>query len=164
MAWLVQRGNTFHVAFRIGNTQFRKSLRTRNRRTAESAMHRVEDNLRDLELGRIEVPEGADIATYLLSNGQRVGKVRPTTTPKLGRIFDEYKQSLPKGALEDRTLATTDIHMKHVFEQQFPLGHLSLENKGFVVLGASDSQKWMRRNRSRPTRRSCDVSNVPSCQ
>jgi integrase len=116
MAWLVQRGNMYHVAFRIGNSEFRKSLRTRNRRTAESAMHRVEDNLRDLELGRIEVPEGADIATYLLSNGQRVGKVRPAATPKLGRIFDEYKQSLPKGALEDRTLATTDIHMKHVFE------------------------------------------------
>ena len=115
MAWLVKRGETFHVAFRLGNNEFRKSLKTKNQRKAEASMHRLEDNLRDYELGRIDIPDGADIATYLLSDGRRTGKPKPKVTPQLGSIFDEYKNSMPEGALENSTLATIEIHMRHIF-------------------------------------------------
>lgn len=136
MAWLVQQGKTFHIGFRFGGREFKRSLRTTNRNRAEAAVIRVVDNLEDIGRGRLAVPDGADIAAFLLTDGKQLAKPQIKATPKLGVIFDEYRGTLPNGALEDATIATTAIHMNHMFKH-FGRGQV------FSSLGTSQLQGYV---------------------
>lgn len=115
MAWLEQDpSGTYHVAFRLGSRRFKRSLQTSTLRRAESRRCRLEETLELVNSGRLEVPPGSDIPTFLLSDG----KV-PTTAPKqkfwsLKGAYDEYLKQLPEGALEENSLRTFKTHLKHI--------------------------------------------------
>ena len=69
MAWLeLEASGQYHVAFRLGKRKFKRSLPTANQSDAEAACVRVEENLRLVERGRLDIPANADIATFLLSD------------------------------------------------------------------------------------------------
>ena len=68
MASIENRGSTYRIIFRDHGRKFSRSLHTRSEKTALGALARLEDNLRRLELGTLLVPEGADVATFLLSD------------------------------------------------------------------------------------------------
>jgi len=77
MSWLEQdKSKSFHVRFRLGGTKFRRSLRTKSRSKAESRLHRLDENIRLVESGRLQIPGGADVATFLLSDGKLNGSIR----------------------------------------------------------------------------------------
>lgn len=63
------------------NVVFR-TLKTGNVDDAEASFARLKDNLRRAELGHLLVPEGADVAAYLLSDGRALAK--PTLPCRLG--------------------------------------------------------------------------------
>ena len=115
MAWLEQKteGGTFHIRFRLGEEKFRRSLRTKDRREANTRCARVEENLRLVEAGRLVIPQEADVVTFLLSDGQLNGKLKPQKRVSLGQLFAKYKESLPEGALETNSLRIAEIHMRH---------------------------------------------------
>jgi len=59
MAWLDKDpSGFFHVCFRLGERKFERSLRTKNDRRANAACLRLEENVRLVELGRLELPSG----------------------------------------------------------------------------------------------------------
>lgn len=151
MAWLTQRGKTFYVAFRIGEKQIQRSLKTTNRRQAEAAAHRIEENLRAVENGQTEIPDGADITTFLLSDGHREKAVTINVAPNLSSIFDEYLESLPDGALEERTIKTTRTHMKHIFECY---GHRIV----FASLDTKQLQAYVNRRARKKSQRGTPIS------
>jgi len=63
MAWLENdKSGNFHVCFRLGERKFKKSLKTKNERAAGAACARIEDNIRLLEMGRLTIPSGANVA------------------------------------------------------------------------------------------------------
>ena len=62
-------GRTFHICFRYGKQRFKRSLQTTDRRKADAAAVRVAENIRLVNQGRMELPEDADIPTFLLSDG-----------------------------------------------------------------------------------------------
>ena len=67
MAWLeLEVSGQYHVAFR--QRKFKRSLRTANQSDAEGACVRMEQSLRLVERGRLDLPANADIATFLLSD------------------------------------------------------------------------------------------------
>jgi len=70
MASIELRGNSYRIVFRYQRLKFNRSLKTGNLGTANACLARVEDNLRRLDMGLIAVPEGADIAQFLLSDGR----------------------------------------------------------------------------------------------
>ena len=72
MAWLEEHPTSGHfkICFRFGNRKLKKTIKTTSKREAEGALARFEENLRLLERGRIELPPGADIGTFLLSDGK----------------------------------------------------------------------------------------------
>lgn len=75
MAWLEQKpSGNFLVAFRYGEQKFKKSLRTKSRKAAEGRLSRLEENISLVESGRLVIPDEADIASFLLSDGQVNGK------------------------------------------------------------------------------------------
>ena len=71
MAWLEQTSTgRYHVGFWYGGLKFKKALRTCDARAADARLHRVDENIRLLESGRLELPSDADVATFLLSDGK----------------------------------------------------------------------------------------------
>ncbi len=67
-----KRSGNYTVFFWHGGKQFNKSCETKSQRGAEIIKRTVEEFIsRDLKTGRVEVPEGADVAEFIYSNGTR---------------------------------------------------------------------------------------------
>ena len=116
MAWVEQHGNRFHVAFRIGDRRFKKTLKTADRRAADALAQRIDERQRLIEQGHIVLPEGADLVAYLFSDGRLVQPV-PTVQAvgrTLGSIVEEYLSSIANGSMEANTLLTLRIHLNHI--------------------------------------------------
>jgi hypothetical protein len=78
MAWIdLPPSGTFQIAFRFAGRKLKRSLDTTNPQLAEKARLRLEDNLRLVEQGRLDIPEGVDVAAYLLYDGKLRGFPRP---------------------------------------------------------------------------------------
>jgi hypothetical protein len=118
MAWLEQTPTgLFHIGFRYGGLKFKKSLRTRDARTATARMHRVDENIRLVDCGRLAVPEEADLGTFLLSDGKLNGAKRATQKRKLRTLrqfADAFLASIPEGSLERSTIRGMGTHLKHL--------------------------------------------------
>jgi hypothetical protein len=140
MSSLEQRGTgQFHLVFRFGGRKFKKALKTTQTEVAEAARVRLDENLRLVGAGRLVIPEGADIPTFLLSDGKLNGKPKLETPLTLGRLFEEYLEHLPDGTMESNSLYTAKVHMAH-FERVL--------GKGFSVrgLGLDDLQGYLGRD------------------
>lgn len=152
MAWL-DRGQTgiFQLGFQFGGRRFKRSLRTRDERTAEATLHRVEENIRLVSTGRLKIPPEADVPTFLISDGE-LSSAAPMELPKqlqLRDLFAHYRKSLPTDALSPGTLRIAEIHMKHVLRIIGKSRHLRTITRDdlqrFVNLRSSETGK-----RSRP--------------
>src|SRR6266404_8045436 len=131
MAWLEldPDSNCYKVCFRFGGRRFKKSLKTGNKTEAEVLVGGVEKNLLRLEQGLLEFPEGADIMSFVLSDGKRSEKTKANRPMTLEEFFQKYKESLPAGAMEANSLDTVKLHMKHFLRHlgsRFPVQNLTL--------------------------------------
>jgi len=72
MAWLEEHPTSGHfkVCFRWGGRKLKKTVKTASRRQAEGVLARFEESLDLLERGRIELPAGAAVGTFLMSDGR----------------------------------------------------------------------------------------------
>ena len=100
MAWLEEHPTSgrFKICFRWGGRKLKKTVKTTSRKDAE-ALLRLEENISLLERGRIELPPGADIGTFLLSDGKVAQKPKAETAPKpitLGGLQDATSKPIPK--------------------------------------------------------------------
>jgi len=114
MAWLEKRDDCYRIIFRFGDRRFARSLKTADRRAANSCLTRLEDNLRLVELGRLDVPPGVDLYSFLVSDGRLNGKPKDQDWLTLKDFFDRYLASLPSGAKEANTSYTERIHIRHL--------------------------------------------------
>ncbi len=114
MAGLEKRNGRYNIIIRFGGQRFVRSLGTRVQKEAEELKERVERRTRLLKTGDIELPAGADVPTFLLSDGKLTQKtvVKPTLT--LSQFFEEFFTSLPLGNLEDCTLYGMKRHRRHL--------------------------------------------------
>lgn len=152
MSFLEQRSSgQYHLIFRYGGRRFKKALKTTQTDVAEAARVRLDENLRLVAAGRLVIPEGADIPTFLLSDGKLNGKPSLPAALTLGKLFEEYLAHLPDGAMENNSLYTAKIHMAH-FER--------IVGKGFSVRGLSldDLQAYVRERGKEKGRRKGRVS------
>ncbi len=146
MAWLENdKSGNFHVCFRLGERKFKKSLKTKNERAAGAACARIEDNIRLLEMGRLTIPSGANVASYLLSDGKLTGQPETPNSVSLGKLFAEYRESLPVDSLEPETLRVARIHTGHierVLGSRFLLERITLQTlQEYVVKRSKDKGK-----------------------
>jgi hypothetical protein len=106
----------FKICFRWGKRKLKKTVKTTARSEAEAALARFEENLRLLERGRIELPVGADIGTFLMSDGKLTGKPSAAPPPRpltLGELRDFYIAVHSNGAMEANSLDTVRMHLGH---------------------------------------------------
>ena len=104
----------YHVKFRFGGRQFRRSLRTKMKRKAEAAASHVEENIRLILEGRMNLPSGADVPTFLLSDGKLAEPIKLSPDIQVGQLFEKYQLSIPNDTLEKTTLNTFGVHMRHI--------------------------------------------------
>lgn len=104
------RSGNWIVMFRWNGRQIRRSTGTGNKRDAELVRARVEETLRLLKLGRLEMPADADAGTWLMSDG-KVARQQPHAV-QFGVICDEYLGSQQDKA--ESTLAGEHIHVRHL--------------------------------------------------
>ncbi len=104
---------TFHICFRYGKQRFKRSLQTTDRRKADAAAVRLAENIRLVNQGRMELPEDADIPTFLLSDGTLSNPPEPLSVLTIGNLFAKYQASIPADALEQSSLKTAKIHVRH---------------------------------------------------
>ena len=114
MAWLEKRGNLYRIKFRHGGRNVSHPLRTGNSKEAESCLARFEENFRLFERGRLELPPGADLATFLLTDGKLNHRPIAEKATTLAELFDDYLTRHPEGAKEETTRCTEKIHIKHM--------------------------------------------------
>ena len=76
----------YRLRFSYGGQEFKRSIKTKDGKVARGIQGRVEDTIRLLEQGRLEVPRGADTALFIMSDGklaQRPVAFRPMTLDEL---------------------------------------------------------------------------------
>ena len=130
MATLEQRNGGYRVVFRFGGKRFSRSVKTRNEKQANASLARLEDNLSLVERGTLAIPDGADVATFLLSDGRIAAKPKPVTALTLDKLFDEYFKSIPPDGLEQSTIAGMQIHARHLkrlLGARLPLNEVNLD-------------------------------------
>jgi hypothetical protein len=119
MAWLEEHPTSGHfkICFRWCGKKLKKTIKTTARSTAETALARFEENLHLLERGRLELPPGADLCTFLISDGKLNGKpvpTMPTFIRTLGQLRDSYVEIQSNGAMEQNSLDTIYIEAKRI--------------------------------------------------
>ena len=70
--------------------------------------------VRFVENGRLQIPNGADVAAFLLSDEQRASNVRPTATLSMSQMFFQIFIALPDQTLADSTLSGMPRHQRHL--------------------------------------------------
>lgn len=109
-----KRTGRYLILFRFGGQQFQRSLKTTSPREANDARARVDETIRLIERGRIEMPDDADPATFILLDGKHTKTAGARQRLSLGALFDAYEQGRIERAKEDTTIATEGIHLGHL--------------------------------------------------
>ena len=154
MAWLqTDPSGNYHVSFRFGGRKFKRSLKTKSEHQANSRLHRLEENIRLVESGRLELPTEGDIPRFLLSDGKIAKKIKIKPTLVLTEAFDEYLESIPDGSLEDNTIKMLKIHRRHL--ERLMGAKFKLES-----LKQTDLQTYITKRAKEPGRRGRPLSAV----
>jgi integrase len=88
--------------------------------TDAQVLARLEDNLARLKMGQLILPPGADLVTFLLSDGRLEQKptYKADKFRTLGELLDEFLQRLTPGSLEPTTEQCVRVHVRH-FKRMF---------------------------------------------
>jgi integrase len=105
----------WHVQFIYAGKPFHKSLKTRKEKDAKALLGRIQSRLYHLNTGTLQLPPGADLWQWLLSDGQRGQKPEPPEKPwTLKNLFAWYFDNQTENAKETNTLGTERTHQKHL--------------------------------------------------
>lgn len=136
MASLEKRPHGYRAVFMFRGAKIARSLRTKNPKQAKATLARMEDTLRRVELGTLSLPEGTDIATFLLSDGSLTSRPCNDKPLTLTEIFDDYFANLPAGANEETTISGMRTHQRHLerlLGSDFPVQRLTTSDlQGFI--------------------------------
>jgi integrase len=115
MAWLEEdpQYGTFKVAFRFGGRRYKRRLDTKDRAEADRLAARLEENIRLVERGRLELPDDVDLPTFLLSDGKLDRPPKAADIVTLDDLVAGYRKTHGE-AHELTTRDTFETHVKHL--------------------------------------------------
>jgi integrase len=114
MATIERRRNRFRLIFYHLGRRYATSLKTTNQREADAIAGSVERTLQLLEQRVLEVPDGADLVTFVLTAGKQTDKPKPPPIRTLKELHDRYLKAHELGAMEANSLGTVKMHLRHV--------------------------------------------------
>ncbi len=107
------KSKVYRIRFRFGGRQFFRSIKTKDKNVARSIKGRVEETLRLIEQGRLEIPPDAEPGAFILSDGKLKQKPASSTLVSLKKLFELYKERRVAGAKEPTTIKTEETHIKN---------------------------------------------------
>jgi len=136
MANLGQKDGVYHVRFRFLGKEYKKSLKIRDKGTAEAARNLVELTIHRLVTGQVTMPADVDPGDFIASGGtllQPERPVEPTPQPVLpstNRLIEEYKES-QKNLLADSYHYSQAMHLRHLVRHLGKLAEAPCDQVGF---------------------------------
>jgi integrase len=115
MANLGRKNDVYLARFRFQGKEYKRSLRTADRKNAEAAMHRVEDALHRLAVRLIAVPDGVDPGDFIVSGGTLTPPALARgrrTVPTFGSAVQEFLGDL--GHLAESNRYTIGVHLRNL--------------------------------------------------
>ena len=112
MANLGQKNGIYLARFRYQSREYKRSLKTTDRKSAEAAMHRVEDALHRLSIRVITLPAGVDAGDFIVSGGVRpvpIPEPDEHCAPLFGEAVEEYTQNLAHLAVLNQSTIRTHL-------------------------------------------------------
>ncbi len=127
MAWFEknEKSGGYYFGFRLasqGNRKYKRACKLKDIRTdaqADAWCDHIEDSLRKIEAGIVEVPDSCDFAVFVINGGREVVRVEPPPRPKactLGGLFNAYQSARSSDVDRRSTHQTEVIHMAHLAE------------------------------------------------
>lgn len=106
------RTGNWIIAFRYGGRQFHRSCGTDSRADARTVESNVEETIRMLGQGRLTMPDGADVPTWIMSGG-KIEQKHELIRAAFSKVSDDYfaAQTDKKAA---STLKAEEIHIRHL--------------------------------------------------
>lgn len=119
MAFAEKRGEWYRIVFRLNGKRYRQTLDTDDPTIADSAVCGVKRTLMLLEQKALRIPEGADVLTFVLSGGQINEAPKPNghvvnEPATLCSLTETYLETLSVGAVEESSLDTLTMHLRHI--------------------------------------------------
>jgi integrase len=119
MAFAEKRGEWYRIVFRYNGKRYRQTLDTDDPTVADSAVCGVKRTLMLLEQKALRIPEGADALTFILSGGQINEAPKPNRhvvkdPTTLALLKEQYIETLSVGAVEESSLNTLRMHLRHI--------------------------------------------------
>jgi hypothetical protein len=108
------KSGNFFIRFQYAGRPFNRSLKTKENREAQAIRGRIAETLLLLERGRLKIPEDADPAVFILSDGKLDHKPMKPKVATLIDLFQVYNEEIPDGAKDSETLKGEQIHHKHI--------------------------------------------------
>jgi integrase len=90
------------------------SLGNMPEREARSCVDRLEESLRFVARGLLEIPPDADLGRFLVSGGRLNAKPTLSAPLTLGELLKRYEIEHPPGVKESSTRSTESIHIAHL--------------------------------------------------
>jgi integrase len=118
MANLSKKNGVYLARFRFEGKEYKRSLKTADRKAAEGAMHRVEDALHRLTIRVISVPEGVDPGDFIVSGGTLTTPTPTLPAPRVPTVkeaVDEYTNNL--GHLAPSNRNTVRGHLRTLLKK-----------------------------------------------
>jgi integrase len=143
MASLELQKGWYRVVFRYGGQKYQRSLETRSKKEAEGQKHRIEENLKLLERGRLAYTPGDDLITLLLSDGKLNAPVGITERVTLAQFFERYQADRPPGK-ETNTLYTENIHIRHLqrlLGDQIYVGEIPAKLQSYIKARSAEKSR-----------------------
>lgn len=134
----------FRIRFRYGGQEFKRSLRVKEAREAEGIRGRVEETIILLERGRLTMPQDAEPATFILTDGKLDRKLTLGTSATLGGLFAVYGEKFSATAKEANTRRVERLHSRHlerVLGSRTPLRQITTASVQQYVDGRA-AEKW----------------------
>lgn len=110
----ISNSPNYTIRFRFQGRNVQRSLGTGDRRKAAGICSRIEETIRLLETGRIEITNGIDPIAFIFADGKPVEKPIKADALGLSELYRIYLAKLPEGRKEASTLDGEGIHLKHL--------------------------------------------------
>ena len=125
------------IRFRFRGQNVQRSLGVREKRRALALLGRLEETIRLLELGHLEIPSDVDCIEFLLTGGKEQKSDEDKPSPiGLKKLFEEYEEARPTGQKEESTIYCEGIHIEH-------LKRILGARKPLVTFKKNDLQKYV---------------------
>src|SRR5579884_46600 len=112
MANLGKKNGVYLARFRYQGKEYKRSLKTNDRKSAEAAMHRVEEALHRLAIGLIQIPTDIDPGDFILKGGTFTRRPILRQPSTLDAAVDEYLSNIRHLAESNRY--TIGVHLRNL--------------------------------------------------